>query len=115
MVVEISEDFPMRQSMHDLHFKFTHLGWHGVAAFAGEIVAHEYSERSLAHMCRRYSACYPLWNKQIAEGANELYTIRSYLSDLFSRRDSMSSDQVTWVDDAFGNLASAIRSGILVL
>jgi len=105
----------MRQSIHDLHFKFTHLGWHGVAAFAGEIVAHEYSERSLAHMCRRYSECYPLHNKQMVEGSNELYTLRSYLSDLFSRHKRMTSEQIAWTDTTFRELASAMQRGILKL
>ena len=104
----------MQQTIDDLEQKFKLLGWHGTESFTRAVATWRYEERSFAYMCREYLRRYPSEAGKIkvpASSGRELYTIRCYLSDFFSRRNLMSAEEVSRVDGMFARLATEIQPG----
>ena len=94
----------MQRSMRDLHFLFTFTKWDGVAAFAAVIVRRELGRWPLQLISD------PCAGIEGVSEVNELYTVRDYLSDLFSRRNRMSEEDIRYINDTFGSWARILAT-----
>jgi len=83
-----------------LHIEFEKLQWGGIATFAYVIKQMGCGGASMAFIRRTYAV-----HLETLESDNHLYTVEHYLSDLLSRRQRLSKEQVEWTNKTFYQLA----------
>jgi len=87
-----------------LHLQFSKLGWEGVAAFAAAVKEKECGGVSMDFMRRTFA----ISTMKGFDGGNENYSVENYLSDLLSRKDRLSKENVRWLNATFARFAGGI-------
>jgi len=92
-------------SIFTLRYAFDELGWRGTVQFIDIIYEQGFDRFPMIEIDRMCGLAV-----SVGDLDNKTYTVREYLSDLYSRRTRLSKAEVGWVNNLLFRFATRIQS-----